>query len=140
MAKATPAQVKKLKEDIAIGRYDGELADLLAAVKVRGAKSLHWKLEVRGIVVDSRTVTLFEIERVEQATGQPWHVLRPDVSARTMSAFLIAHLVEIDGLTFEAARERLKGVPGDETLDGLSVYEVEDSPLAQPGSGESTST
>lgn len=128
--------------EIAAGRLDGQLMDVLAAVRVRieeGATAMLWKASWDGVEFSEEDVTLTELETAERLTGRNWSQLNPMASASNCKAMFTAVLMHREGLTKEQADERISGWPVHALLDGLTQYEVSPAPFEDGEDGPSSS-
>ncbi|GEM_PF-1741291 len=122
------------------GDLDGHLADVLASIVKRqqsGFSTMRWRLRIDDVEITEDDMTLAEAKTVEKITSLSWVMIEPTRSAVHMSAILVAAAHHRDGLTVEAAEERVDAHTANEIMGALDQYEVNPSPL---GSGESSSS
>lgn len=76
--------ITKLMADVALGRHDDRMDDLVTAISSRllatNGRTL-WKVTTPEFTVTVEDCTLDELERMEQLTGVTWHALSPQRSA-----------------------------------------------------------
>lgn len=130
------SEASRIVAEIAAGRLDGDLMDVLLAVRHRfeaGASAAMWKAEWDGVAFTEQDVTLDELEIAERLSGRNWSQLNPMTSASNCKAMFVAVLMCRHGLSEKDAKARVSSWPVSALLDGLGEYEVTPAPF---GDGE----
>lgn len=121
-------KTKKLIADIALGRYDDDLLDIVDAIKPRftdGALQVRWKLTHDDCEFTEDSVTIGEIKAVERFTGLSWFEINPRSSAEQMVALLAAHNAKVHGMTPDEALSKAEELPLADVAKMLSEYQVD---------------
>lgn len=127
--------------EVAEGRHDGNLHDLMLAIRHRieaGATAFLWRVTFEDVTVTEEDVTLDEMETAERIAGRNWSQLNPAVSAGNCRALLIAALVSRQGMSEKDARERVGKVAVHSLLDGIDSYEVTPPPFEDGPDGQTS--
>ncbi len=85
--------IDKFLADLALGRHDDRLADLVEAIgshAVAKRAQVCWRVTTPDFTVTVEDCTLNELERMEHLTGSTWHTLGPQRSAAHCRAVLQA--------------------------------------------------
>jgi hypothetical protein len=121
------ADADQIVEDIASGHYDGDLAEIVMACRVRSVasdRSLRWRITLAGETWDEDTITIGEIRLVERTTGKNWAELTPLMSADVLTAFVIAHLHKVNRVDLKEAWDQAEALNAKDLLNAVSEYEV----------------
>lgn len=132
----------KIVAEIADGRLDGHLFDLLSAVQLRvvaGATAFLWKIEWDDLTVTEEDITLGELVVAERIAGRNWSQLNPSTSAGNCRAVLIATLMNRRDMSEEKATAKVDAQPVHTLLDSIGQYEVSPAPF-EDGTGTPDST
>jgi hypothetical protein len=131
--KPTTVDVDKFMQEVALGRHDDRLGELMQSVGSQALQTrtmIRWRLTLGDLVVDEDNLTLLEAERCEKLTGQSWHALDPRRSASTCAAIMQAAIECRDGVSSAEARERLAPVTVKAWADDVfSEYTVSPAPF-----------
>lgn len=127
--------------EIAEGRHDGQLHDVLLAIRHRieqNAVAFLWKVTFEDVTFTEEDVTLDELEMAERIAGRNWSQLNPATSAGNCRALLIAVLVSRQGMSEKDARDRVGKVPVHSLLDGIGEYEAAPAPFEDGPDGQTS--
>lgn len=133
--------LQKLIAEVAEGRHDDRLSDLLVAIRVRAeaaAIASTWRLEWDGLVVTEDDVTLDELATAEELSGKNWAQLNPKNSAVNCRSILIAALMHRKALSRAAAEKKVKRLTASAAVDCVSEEVRSPAPLGD-STDESTS-
>jgi len=122
------ADLQAVIDGILAGDYDGDLVELIDAVRARAAaeaSSLRWRITFDGDVWDEDTVTIGEMRFVEKFTGKSWaNIGSPMSSASVLAAFIVAHLHKVKGMTLADAIDKVDALTAGDAIGLVSEYEV----------------
>jgi len=128
--------IKRLSANIMRGDHDGELAQLVEAVRYRFANGpgvMRWALKHVGpehtVEVTEDDLTLAEARAVEKATFRSWADVDPIASADCCCALMCVVLERRNGLSAEDAAAYVDSLPVSEVVDAITRYEVADGPF-----------
>lgn len=130
---------KRLTAEIARGDHDGQLANIMEAVRHRfttGPGVTRWRLTHDGagdesfaVEVTEDDLTLAEAEAIEKATGRSWAAIDPISSAKCCAAVLTVAIASRTEQSQSAAEAHVAALPVSSVVDGISQYEVNPAPL-----------
>ena len=124
----------KLAKEIALGRHDEDLPEIVEAVGLRAVErrvEVRWRLTFGDIVIDEDSITVGELCRVEEMTGKTWVVLNPRRSAGAAKAFLQAALEHREDLSAADASARVDAMSASDLAGALTEYVIDDAPFEQ---------
>lgn len=125
----------KLAQEILIGRHDDDLSDIVQAVGDRAVQvgsQVRWQIKYDDLTIDESTVTLDELERVEEITGKTWWRLDPRMPSNgsgVTRAWIQAVLESRKGMTAEDARADIGSKTMEEMGDILGEEVVTPGPF-----------
>lgn len=113
---------------IEAGDHDGELVDIVAAVKARinetGTK-VCWRITLDDLEITEQSLTLPEAMSVERQTGKRWGLWHPVNSAAEAGAVIVAVLIERQKMSTDDAFKRLGQYTAEQVISSISDYEPE---------------
>ena len=118
-------------EAIKSGLYDGQLVDILEAVRERfahGTTEQKWKIDYDGETFTQDSLDLAEAATVEELTGQSWAFLNPVNSARECQAIITACLQQRHNMRRADAKAKAGKLKVEEAVAAVGSYEVKRAP------------
>lgn len=129
MPPAKKVDATKFCQEVALGRHDADLKNVMAAVGQRfldSGRELRWRVTVAepAIEFDEDTVTVGVVERAERITGRSWLVLDPRRRQEDVSALCRAWL-ESQGMSADEAADAVRGLPSATLAAAITEYEAD---------------
>lgn len=118
-------------EDIKAGEYDGQLVELVEAVRARfqnGTTAQRWKIVYDGDEFTEDDLTLAEAAAVEKICGTSWGLLNPVSSAHECQAIIAACLHNRRDMKLPEAMKQAGTLSAADAVNAISAYEVDVAP------------
>lgn len=120
--------VDAVVDGIAAGDFDGNLVQIVDAVRARGEvreDPLRWRITIGDSTWDEDGVTIGEMGLVERITGKPWSQIEPpSASASLFAAFVVAHKVKVEGSDFAEAIAQAETITAADAIKAITQYEA----------------